>query len=259
MYLIDYHTHPYAHGGEEVNPPHNLELLQNFIKTGEKMGLRELGFSDHDRFLDKFNWSNLKYIRRMSKSLEIRLGIEFDYQPHKEEAIAEKINSFPFDYCIGSVHFVDDWEVDHPDNRDKYRKLDIDVLYKKYLENVKNAVNSDLFDIIGHVDLIKIFNYRPAGLEVLGLVEPILKSIKKMGLALEINTNGLNKPINEIYPSRKILERAYELNIPLTLGSDAHRANRVGEKLPSMINLITDIGYKKLATFNNREMKVVSI
>ncbi len=251
MYLVDYHTHPFGHG----NNDYSITLLKEFIKKAEKSGLKEIGFSDHNFFLDKINWDNMVFLKN-NYNFNIKLGLEIDYIPGKEKVIKNMINKLPLDYCIGSVHKLGDWMIDHPDYKNKYYKKKIDDIYIEYFDTLKQAVESKLFDIVGHLDLKKIFNFNPKKIELMEIVTPVLKSIKKEGLCMEINTNGLNKPVQEIYPSKKIIKKAYDLNIPITLGSDAHQVERVGEGLPEIIDLLQEIGYKKLVTFNKHQKKL---
>lgn len=258
MQLVDYHTHPYAHGGNRVKPAHNLEILADFAREARKRGVVQLGFSDHDRFLDVFNWDNLTSFKEES-SLSIRLGLEVNYKPELELEIKQTLSQLPLDYVIGSVHCIDDWEVDHPRNQEKYLELDVEDIYRDYFSRVESSVRSGLFDIVGHLDLIKIFNYYPSRIDVLEIIEPVLKTIREQDMVMEINTNGLNKPVQEIYPSPRVLERAYELGIPLTLGSDAHVPERTGEKLEEVLRMIKEIGYTKITGFRERERELLEI
>lgn len=258
MYLVDYHTHPYGHGEDIFKPAHNLELLKKYISKAEKMEIKELGFSDHSFLLADFNWDNLLEIRE-EKNIKIRLGIEFDYSPEKEQDIKTVLERLPLDYIIGSVHHIGDWGFDHPDYIAEYNKRDLVKVYQDYFKLVKKTIELDVFDIIAHLDLIKVFKFIPEGIDLLQLVEPCLQAIKTKQKVLEINTNGLNKPIKEIYPSLNIINRAYQLDIPVTLASDAHVPNRVGEGIKEAIELIKELGYTKIATFRKRKMKLIDI
>ncbi len=259
MYLVDYHTHPYAHGEKSVKPAHNFNLLHRFIDQAKITGLKELGFSDHDRFLDEMNWENLLEVRNNTEGIAIRLGLEVNYLPGLEHEIRDKISALPLDYVIGSVHCLGDWEIDHPDYRDEYNYRDIDKIYTDYFTSVKKAAASGLFDIIGHIDLVKVFGYRPEKLDISQLVKPVLEVIKQEGLVIEVNTNGLNKPVKEIYPELKILRIAYNSGVPLTFASDAHLAKRVGEKIKYAAEIIKNIGYKQIIVFDKRKKKVVKL
>jgi len=259
VYLVDYHTHPYSHGEESVKPAHNLTHLQAFIDKAKKMGIKELGFSDHDRFLDQMNWENLIKIKNYEKELSIRLGLEVNFLPGEEEEIKNKLDGLPLDYIIGSVHCLGNWEIDHPDYKDEYNNRDIDRIYTDYFASVKKAASSGLFDIVGHFDLVKIFGYRPVKLNLEKLVRPVLEVIKNNGLVMEVNTNGLNKPVQEIYPASNLLRMARELDIPLTFGSDAHSPARAGEKISYVAGIIKSIGYRQIVVFEDRRKKVIEI
>ncbi|MBC7324406.1 MAG: histidinol phosphate phosphatase, partial [Moorella sp. (in: Bacteria)] len=115
-----------------------------------------------------------------------------------------------------------------------------------------------LFQIIGHLDLIKIYGHRPRR-PVLELAEPALKVIAASGAAMEINTAGLFKPVGEIYPSRELLEQAFNLNIPVTIGSDAHAAGEVARERARARELLRLVGYTSLATFYRQEMATENI
>ena len=258
LYRIDYHTHPYSHGEDRVQPIHNLDILKKFVDNARKNNINEIAFTDHDDFIELFNWDNLTYIKNNADMI-IKLGIEIDFQLNKIEDIKETISKYPFDFVIGSVHKVRDWEIDHPDYIYNYNNWNIDNLYEKYFSLIIKATESALFDIIGHIDLIKIFNFFPEKKSIMEYIERPLKVIKDNGLAIEINTNGLNKAVNEVYPGLDILKRACELEIPITTGSDAHQPGRVGENFDHIYNLLINIGYKEIVTFNQREKIKIKI
>ncbi|HHU92798.1 MAG TPA: histidinol-phosphatase HisJ family protein [Halanaerobiaceae bacterium] len=255
MYLVDYHTHPYVHG-DIID--YNEKHLVKFIDTAIKKGIREIGFTDHDEFSDEIDWQLMNIIKN-SSPIPVKIGLEFDYIPGREEEIKSKIEDFKLDYAIGSVHFIDGWGFDNPSNLRDYKDKDIDQLYIRYYEILKELIKSNLFNIIGHFDLIKVFGYRPKNIDLLSIIRPILLEIKRTELVMEINTNGLNKPVQEIYPAKFILEEAYQLKIPITFASDAHSPERVGENIGLYAEYVKSIGYKEVATFAGREMKMKRI
>src|SRR5690554_4122032 len=110
MYLVDYHTHPYAHG---ENKDYHKEILQEFIQTGLKRNIQEIGFSDHDNYSNLIDWNTLISVQR-SSSIPIKKGLEFDYIPGREEEIENKIARYNLDYSIGSIHYIDGWGFDNP-------------------------------------------------------------------------------------------------------------------------------------------------
>ncbi|MFW6301525.1 MAG: histidinol-phosphatase HisJ family protein [Bacillota bacterium] len=243
MKLIDWHTHPYSHGEEEVKPCQNLGRLQDFVTAAEIKGLDGIGFTDHEIYLDQFNFENMEKIKREAE-IDVFIGIEFDYAPGRDNEIKEILASYPFDYSIGSVHDLGDWSFDYYKYKDRWEELDYDGLVKSYQEYynlLDQAVNTGLFEIIGHLDLIKVFDYVIKDrVLVLEMVEPVLDSIKNQGARLEINTNGLNKPVNELYPALDILQLACYKELDIVFSSDAHRPGRVGENF-ELLQMLMEI------------------
>ena len=88
-------------------------------------------------------------------------------------------------------------------------------------------------------------------------IDAALESIKKNNLALDINTSGLRKGTQEIFPGRDILKRAFALQIPVVMGSDAHKPSEVAADFDSTITLLKTIGYDRLCTFENRQRKMI--
>lgn len=258
MYLVDYHTHPASHGEDEIRPLQNSDLLKQYVQNAENKNINELGFSDHDSFLDVYKWENLKLIKKNS-NIDIKLGIEVDYFPDKEEEIKIKLNKLPIDYVIGSVHHIGEWNFDHEKYIENYDEWDINELYKSYYNILKKAVKSELFDIIGHLDLIKVFNNKINKMKELSLVKPVLHEIKVNGMAIEVNVNGLNKPVQEIYPAKYIIEEAVNMEVPITFGSDAHRADRVGENIDFVFEMLKKLGVSRIASFDQRELILTDI
>ena len=252
--LVDYHTHLLGHEDRAGN----ADDIREFLAQAEKMNVKELGFTDHNRYYEQFDFDLIKKVAEEFPEVEVRTAIEMDYTPGEEEEIADFLAQFDLDYAIGSIHFLGDWMFDHPDYKDEYDQWDIDELYKSYFERVQGAAKSGLFQFLGHLDLIKVFNFRPAT-DVVELVTPTLEVIAEEDIVIEINTNGRNKPANEFYPSREILEKAYQLGIKVTMSSDAHRASRVGENLAEVREMLLDIGYQEIATFKNQNRKMIKL
>lgn len=230
--MIDWHTHPYGHGEKELKPCHDISILKKFVKEAKNKGLKGLGFTDHESYISNFNFNNLYKVKKEGE-IEIKIGIEFDYKPGREKDIAKILDEYPFEYSIGSVHHIGDWNFDNPKYKDKFDNLNPSELlsiYKEYFSIVHKLVKSNLFDIVGHFDLIKIFDFpiKDRGV-ILNMVNPILNTMKNMNIKLEINVNGLNKPIQEIYPACDILKQAKYKNIKFVFSSDAHSPERVGE------------------------------
>jgi len=250
---VDYHTHPLAHG----EYAHSKEHLSLFFEQARKMGLKEIGLADHDRFREDFCFETIKEAARSFPDLQVRVGIEVDYIPGKIEKISQLVDEYPWDFVIGSVHFIDGWGFDNPDEIRGYEGKDPDELYSRYYDYLAEAIQSKLFDIIGHFDLIKIFNLRPKE-DPVKLAQKALDAAFDAGVCVEINTAGRYKPVGEMYPEKRLLQACYERGVPITLSSDAHHPAHVGRDIDQAKALARRVGYHKAVRFSARQKDYLS-
>ena len=150
------------------------------------------------------------------------------------------------------MHFLDGWGFDNPAEMEEYGRRDLDRVYEEYFALVQQAALSGLFDIIAHPDLIKKFAFRPAR-DLSPLYEETARAFQKAGVCAEVNSAGLRYPAGEIYPSFSFLKCLYKHNVPVTLGSDAHRPEQVGAGLPEALRLLREAGYQEIALFSARK------
>jgi histidinol-phosphatase (PHP family) len=245
--LVDYHSHPLGHRGG----CYTEELLEQYLAAAQEQRIEELGLSDHDKYRQDIDFKLVAAVAGRFPALKVKNGMEFDFMPGRERKIDSISRQLPFDYLIGSVHEIGDWMFDHPDYQAFYSQWDINELYRTYFKLIEELARSGLFDIVGHFDLIKVFGYRPEG-PVLPLAGPALQAIKEAGLTVEVNTRGGYKPCAEIYPAAELLQKCYELDIPVTLGSDAHEVEEIGRDLAAARQFLYQIGYRRLSTFSRR-------
>jgi histidinol-phosphatase (PHP family) len=255
----DYHMHTplcrHARGEPEKYVKHALEL-----------GFKEIGFSDHapmpqDDF-DSWRMNNDKLdeyvakVRAVQKDfpqLTIRLALEVDYLPGYEDWIRDLAKRHPWDYFIGSVHYVsDDWAVDDPQKISEWKHRDALEIWTVYFERLTKAAETGFFGIIGHADLPKKFGHRPPS-DLGPLYQKFLTTAKKHDCAIELNTAGLRKDCREIYPSREILELAFQSGVPITFGSDAHAPEEVGMNFTEAVRLAREVGYRECRRFVQRQ------
>jgi histidinol-phosphatase (PHP family) len=238
----------------------------DYARRAVEIGLTEIGFSDHSpRRQDNFdnwrmNFSQLdEYVEKVRLAqkefpqLTIRLALEVDYFPNGEDWIRELAERHPWDYFIGSVHYVSDsWAIDDPQKLSEWKARDSFEVWQIYFERLTKAVESKLFEIIGHTDLPKKFGHKP-NKDCTPLYEKFLDATKKSGCAIELNTAGLRKDCKEIYPSREILKLAFLKGVPICFGSDAHAPQEVGMNFPEAISLARETGYKESCRFTKRK------
>lgn len=246
--LIDYHVHGIGHQTSR----HTIAELSEYVEKGIAADLAEIGFADHDGYLADLDFTNFSRLQNLYPQIKIRVGLEVDYLPNPPQPSADYTKAYRFDYLIGSVHFVGDWPFDHPDYRSGYKEWEPDCLYQAYFALVSQMVKSKRFDIVGHLDLIKIFGCRPDS-PVLEIAGPTLQEIRKAGMTVEINTAGWYKPVAEVYPAAALLEECFRLGIPITLSSDAHMAGDVGRDIARARELAWKVGYRQVATFEQRK------
>jgi histidinol-phosphatase (PHP family) len=189
--------------------------------------------------------------------LTIRLALEVDYLPGHENWIRELAGRHPWDYFIGSVHYVSEsWDIDNPAKLSEWKKRDAFEVWQVYFERLALAAESKLFDIIGHCDLPKKFGIRPAQ-DCKPLYEKFLDAAAQANCAIELNTAGLRKDCKEIYPSRDLLQMAFTKHVPITFGSDAHAPAEVGLNFREAIELARSVGYAETCRFQQRQRESV--
>jgi histidinol-phosphatase (PHP family) len=239
---------------------------REYVEKAIENGCKYFGFSDHapmdfDReyrmsFDDMRSYEeDVKRLKEHYKNdIEILLGYEVDFI---EKFLDERVLKADVDYLIGSVHFLDGWGFDNPEFMDEYKKRDIDKIYQDYFEAIRLMAKSSKFQIVGHLDLIKVFGYRPKK-DVRLIAKDAIKAIKEADMTVEISSAGVRKPVKEIYPSRELLKEISQNDIPITFASDAHHPKQVGFKSDEIVELAREFGYNKCAIFRQKERVMVN-
>jgi histidinol-phosphatase (PHP family) len=246
--LPDYHTHTVRCGHAEGTPA-------EYVAAAKHRGLDGIGISDHvpllhvgDPHLAMPLDALHDYVEEVTELKQrdphyVLLGIEVDFRPDTFDRMRELLRAYPFDYVIGSVHYLDGWGFDDPRHADGWTERNVDDVYTQYFEQVGDAAESGVFTILGHLDLVKKWGHRPMTHPV-EAVARLSRRIAKSGAAVEVNASGLRKPVGEIYPSAGILSCLREHGVPVTFGSDAHRPQDVGRDFASAARLAWDVGYR---------------
>ncbi len=252
--MIDYHLHVVAHGDRPMTP----ENILAYCEVAKERGLRQMGITEHDRYLDDIDVAAFQEARELSRDVELRLGIEIDFDPGKEEQMDRFAAALPYDYVIGSVHRVGGEEVDRYPDADIYDKWDTYELYEAYYENVRKAALSGRFDVLGHPDLIKIFRHFPKG-DITNMLEETADAVAESGIVVDVNAAGLRRPIGEIYPSRAFLEMFHRRGVPIILSSDAHAREEVAAGYDESLKVVHHVGYREVVTFKNHERGTLAL
>lgn len=259
---IDYHTHNYRCG-------HAVGTLEEYIQSAIAKGMEEIGLSDHMPLLhispeDNPDIAMLheelpRYVEeclilqeKYKHQITVRVGLEGDYIEGYEEQIAEIVNGYPWDYVIGSVHFLGTWDVTDFRQVHQWEGKSVIGAYEQYFDAIQKAAATGLYDYIGHIDAIKRFGFRPEE-DATPLENAALQAVKAHNLAFELNAAGIHAPCKEMYPSISMLERARAYDIPVTYGSDAHHPDKVGQKGMEAQAMLENVGYSQIATFERRK------
>jgi len=245
---------------------HATGTVDEYVQRAIKLGIDVYGFSEHGPMdfdpkyrlafeeMDAYVSDILTAKERYKNDIDILLGYEVDWlQGHMDRRVIYA----DVDYLIGSVHFIDKWSFDNPEFIGGWKNKDIDEIWQAYFEATEAMVKSGKFDIVGHLDLIKVFKFMPKQ-DVRLLAKNVLDAIKKSDMVMEVNTSGLRKPIGEMYPSRDLLEVAYTLDIPITFSSDAHAVEQIGAGYELATSLAKDIGYTQAVTFKGRDKQLIT-
>ena len=258
--IVDLHNHT-------VLCNHAEGTIDQYVETAIEKGIKHFGFSEHAPMdfdthyrlkfeeMDLYKKMVLEAKEKYKDQIEILFAYEVDYlEGHMDKRVLEA----DVDYLIGSVHFIDEWGFDNPEFIGRYENEDIDTIWEKYFNAIEKMAQSKLFDVVGHLDLIKVFKFMPKK-DILDVARNALQAIKDSDMVLEINMAGYRKPVEEAYPSKNLLEEAFRLNIPITFSSDAHLPQQVGLYKNNIVSLAREIGYTECAVFHNKIRSMLPI
>lgn len=255
MLVADYHNHPQAH---REDLPYSEKVLQPWADKARKLGLKDLAFTDHDRYKAGVNFEEIEKLRERNPDIKFRAGIELDNDPETSadgRKWVEK-NWDKLDFVLGSVHFVKDFPFDHPHYIKEYDKHDINDLYREYYKNIQMIASSGLVSSMAHLDLIKIFKFFPT-VDLTDLYHETLDVIKANDLSIEISTAGLRKPIGKIYPDHTIIKLAQAKGITFTIAGDAHAAHDLCHNYDKLEALLREMNINEVAIYEKHRKQLV--
>lgn len=269
--LTDYHVHlrpdDLEATAEEFFTAANVD---RYREAADAAGVAELGVSEHIyRFKDALTVWDHPFWRQnavdelgayceFARAAGLRVGIEMDFVPGREDAIANVLDAHEFDYVIGSVHFVGELAVDD-ESFDVWRGgTDPDKLWERYFLTIAEAARSGLYDVLAHPDLIKYWGgHRPApARDPRFHYEPAIEAIGETGVAVEVSTAGLRKPIGELYPAPEFAAMCVDADACFALSSDAHVPEHIGYEYERAVSAMREWGVSALAVFDRRERRL---
>jgi histidinol-phosphatase (PHP family) len=185
---------------------------------------------------------------------DVRLGLECDYAPGFEEFLERQIASQEFHHILGSVHpQVHEYHA-------RYWTGDPRAYQLLYFEHLALAAETGLFDTLSHPDLVKNFTadvWEPEA--ILDHIGARLDRIARAGTAMELNTSGLQKTIQEVNPGMLILRELVARGIPVVLGADAHTPDRVAADFDRGLTCLEAAGARTVSFFLDRRRREIPI
>ena len=272
--LTDYHVH-LRPDDPDATPQEYFtnDNVDRYLDAAGAGGIDELGVSEHiHRFTEALEiWDHpfwqtsavddLGAYCEFVSGTQLRLGIEMDFVVGREDRIASVLDRHGWDYVIGSVHFVGDGAVDFHIFDAWEGDPDPDRLWRRYFETLAEAARSGLYDILAHPDLIKYWGeQRPLPERDLRFhYEPAIEAIAESGVAVEISTAGLRKPIGELYPADAFVEMCIDAGAAFSLSSDAHVPEHIGYEYESTVERMRGWGIEEVAVFEGRERRMEAL
>ncbi len=269
--LTDYHLHLRPDDVEATPESYfTSENVERYLEAAREAGVEELGVSEHVyRFTDALQiwdhsfWSDyahddLSAYCEFIRETPLRLGIEMDFVPGREDRIANVLDAHEFDYVVGSVHFIRQGAVDHEIFDVWDAVSDADRVWRTYFETLAEAIRTGLYDIAAHPDLVKIWgSERPLPTrDPRFYYEPLVEAIAESGTAVEVSTAGWRKPVNELYPADAFAEMCVDAGAAFALSSDAHRPEHVGYEYERAVEVMRAWGIEQIAVFEGRKRRL---
>jgi histidinol-phosphatase (PHP family) len=273
--LTDYHVHLRPDDPEQTAArAFTAANAERYREVASERGIEELGVAEHVyRFtaaLDVWQhplWQEYAhddldaYCSFVRDETDLRLGIEADFVPGREERMRELLEQREWDYVIGSIHFLAEGALDY-DRYDVWNSgRSPDHVWRTYFTWLGEAAASGMFDVLAHPDLVKHWgDQRPWPERDLRFYYDLaMEQIAESGVAVEISTAGLRKPVGEVYPSAALLEMLVDAGVPLALSSDAHEPDQLGYRYDEAVALLADHGVTELAVFEGRSRRMEPI
>jgi histidinol-phosphatase (PHP family) len=269
--LTDYHLHLRPDEGD--TPPERFFTVENvdrYRAAAATAGIEELGVSEHVyRFAQALDlWRHPFWREQARDDLDaycefvrgagLKLGVECDFVPGAEDRTATLLEARDFDYVVGSVHFVGEAAVDHEGWDAWEQRGDPDEVWRRYFESLAECARSGLFDILAHPDLVKVWGRaRPQPQrDPRHYYEPAVEAIAASGIAVEVSTAGLRKPVGELYPSPAFAELCVEAGAVFALSSDAHLPEQVGSGYERALGFLGELGVGEICVFERRRRRL---
>lgn len=291
--MSDSHLHLHPHEPSPGSPPpgeYPDGYIESYVEAAASRGIHHLGFTEHlyrcvesaEALGPFWEWEpardlaehtarfvagdrNLHLDRYVDavldakdRGLPVALGLEVDFFPDTIHAVLELIDPYPWDFLIGSVHWIGGWSVDHSEVAFEYERRGIERVWSEYFALEALLAGSGAVDVLAHVDLPKKYGHRPEA-EPIDLYRRVVEGAVASGTAVEISSQGLRNPAAEVYPSPVFLDMFASAGVPVTLASDGHRPDEAGLGAAEVVAAARRAGYRTHLRFDARRRTAVPL
>ena len=263
------------------SPTYGAPLLRRYASRAAAVGIDAIAITEHVyRFAEAHDvwpanemWANearaalgsyLEIVQEAGDDpldVPVLLGLEADHIHGHEAEMARVLELAPWDLVLGSVHWPADLILDWKDGPygSVWDELSVDEVWELYAERTCEAALSGLFDVMAHPDLPKKYGDRPTPKLLRSVYGMLAEAFSEAGVAIEVNTAGLRKPVAELYPSQELLVLFRRAGLPLSLGSDAHVVDDVGLAIDAAARAAWDAGFRTITEFRRRSRRQVPL
>ena len=283
MVMIDYHLHIWSHGAKDH--PVLLEELAAYCEHAATQGVSEIAVTEHFYRFSQARSILSGYFRRYPESamrdlmedywesnatadldqyvavvqeakaagLPIVMGLEVDYYPEAMDRVQSLLQGYPFDVLLGSVHWIDAWPFDHVDDpvvMAEWERIGVEPAWSAYTRALEELAATHAVDVLAHPDLVKVAGHRPS--VPTEYYDRMAEAAAAAGIAAEVSSAGMRKPVEEFYPAPELLKRFLDRGVALTTASDAHGLGDVADRAPAIRSLLASEGVTTLRRFERR-------
>lgn len=292
--MSDYHLHLHPHSDDDRAAPPVGEYpaghIEAYVEAAAARGVTDLAFTEHlyrcaeaqpvlGRFWEDGTASDTAaftvemisadqglslegyvsaVVTAQDRGLDVKLGLEVDFFPENIDAVLDLISPYPWDVLIGSVHWVGGWSVDSAPVVHEFERRGVVTAWEQYFDLETQLASSSAVDVLAHVDVIKKYGYRPPA-EPLSLYDRVIEAAAASGTAVEVSSQGLRKPVGEVYPSSVFLERFQRAGVPITLASDGHVPDEAAWGHDEVVAAARSAGYTTMLQFEKRHRTEVEL
>jgi histidinol-phosphatase (PHP family) len=290
--VLDYHLHLWAHGRRPLET--TLEQIATYCERAAGAGVTEIALTEH---LSRFRQADAalrdwwrddpdrevaaamaavwdddlgdgadldRYVdvvlAAKAEGLPVVLGLEVDYYRDRMHTVGELLAGYPFDVLLGSVHWIGAWNFDNwqvPAFAREWDVRDVDRVWDDYTTHLEELADSGACDVLAHPDLCKLTGRRPDVPDEFH--DRMAEAAARSGMAAEVSSAGLRKPVGEAYPAPDLLKRFVARGVPLTTASDAHDETTVADAGDELRALLRDAGVQTLQAYEARRPRPVAV